>query len=219
MDVAEVVSLEREIAEGGTPLLELMMRAGHAVADAVVRMVSVPDRLVSSPVRVLVLAGAGNNGGDGWVAAARLARHGYDVTLVSRTLAADIKAEPARTAALEAASEDAFAVLAAPGEHVVEDLAFQADVIVDAILGTGFAHADVREPYASWIRLANGARRENDTPVLAVDCPSGLDAQTGKLARDCIEATATVTMLAVKRGLLEDCARAHVGDLFLAALK
>lgn len=76
MDVDEVVALERRIAEGGTPLLTLMTRAGHATADAAAQ-------LAPAGARVLVLVGFGNNGGDGWIAAAELAQRGYDVTLAT----------------------------------------------------------------------------------------------------------------------------------------
>lgn len=85
----------------------------------------------------------------------------------------------------------------------MDDLALKADVIVDALFGTGLAHSEVREPHARWIRSANAARANGGAAIIAVDCPSGLNAQTGAPARECIEADETVTMLAVKRGLLE----------------
>ena len=94
LDVADVAALERLIADDGTPLAELMERAGTAVADTV--RLHVPD-----PAPVVVLAGAGNNGGDGWVAARALAEQDYPVTLVTSDLAERIKAEPARSTALD----------------------------------------------------------------------------------------------------------------------
>ena len=94
LDVEDVVRLERMIAEDGTPLAELMERAGRAVAQKVVDWV--PD-----PAPVTVLAGAGNNGGDGWVAARALAERGYPVTLVTPDIAERLRAEPARATALD----------------------------------------------------------------------------------------------------------------------
>ena len=93
-----------------------------------------------------------------------------------------------------------------------------ASVIVDAILGTGFAHDQVREPYSWWIQLANAARSERGATIIAADGPSGLNAQTGVSVSECIEADVTVTMLAPKVGLLEPAAQSYVGSLMLAPL-
>lgn len=79
LDVAEMVALEQRIASEGTSLLELMMRAGTALAQAV-------EEALAPGYRVVVLAGSGNNGGDGWVAASRLAEAGRSVTLATKTL-------------------------------------------------------------------------------------------------------------------------------------
>lgn len=103
MDVAEVVALEQCIAQEGTSLYTLMTRAGKAVAEAVCQHAPVGSRIV-------VLAGSGNNGGDGWVAAEDLAEQGYNVVLITRAPAAEIKAEPAKTAALKAEETGSFRV-------------------------------------------------------------------------------------------------------------
>ena len=158
MDVAEVAALERRIAEDGTPLATLMERAGAAVADEV--RAWVPD-----PSPVVVLAGSGNNGGDGWVCARSLAEAGYPVTLVAPDLAERLHAEPARTTALAAFSDAAardlpLSVLIAPDADVLADAVDRAEAVVDALLGTGFSGDEVREPYASWIRAANRRRFE-----------------------------------------------------------
>ena len=78
MDVAEVVALEQRIAQEGTSLYTLMTRAGKAVAEAVCQHAPVGSYVV-------VLAGSGNNGGDGWVAAEDLAEQGYNVVLVNES--------------------------------------------------------------------------------------------------------------------------------------
>lgn len=211
LDVAEVVALEQRIAGEGTSLLELMTRAGTSLAQAV-------EKAAASGVRIVVLAGTGNNGGDGWVAASRLAEAGRDVVLATKTPPEELNVEPARTAAMDAMTHGGFEVLVAPDRQQLAEALNSAAVIVDAILGTGFAHNQVREPYDWWIQMANAARNERDACVIAADCPSGLNAQTGEHASECIEADTTVTMLAPKTGLLEASAQPYVGTLMLAPL-
>lgn len=248
LDVDQVAALERAVAADGTPLAELMDRAGRTVAEEV--RAWVPD-----PAPVVVLAGSGNNGGDGWVAARTLAEAGYPVTLVTPDLAERLRAEPARTTALDAFAAAAadglpLSVLIAPDADVLSDAVDRAEAVVDALLGTGFSGDEVREPYASWIRAANrrrfeGARgkgrgrhrkrthergehererrslpaRVKDAPfAVAVDVPSGLSAQTGAVARPTFAADATVTMLAYKPGLVARGAASWTGAVKLAKL-
>ncbi len=222
MDVAEIVALEQRIAQEGTSLYTLMTRAGKAVAEAVRQYAPVGSNVV-------VLAGSGNNGGDGWVAAEDLAARGYNVVLATKAPAAEIKAEPAKTAALKAEEAGSFRVEVGPDRGAIEEELKRADVVVDAILGTGFSHSEVREPYASWIALANevcGRKPECSGKgagevawLIAVDCPSGLNAQMGTAAQVCIRADETITMLAVKTGLLVPEAAPYVGQLRLALLE
>lgn len=211
LDVAEVVALEQRIASEGTSLLELMTRAGMALAQAV-------EKAAAPGGHVVVLAGSGNNGGDGWVAASRLAEAGRDVVLATKSVPEGLGAEPARTAAMNAVAHGEFEVLAAPDRQQLAEALNGAAVIVDAILGTGFAHDQVRQPYDWWIQLANAARNGCDVRIIAADCPSGLNAQTGAHASECIKADTTVTMLAPKTGLLEPDAHPYVGTLALAPL-
>lgn len=211
LDVADVVALEQRVARDGTSLFDLMTRAGTTLACAV-------EEHAVSDAAVVILAGSGNNGGDGWVAARLLAAAGRNVTLVSKSAPEELVAEPARTAALESASTGSFDLAIAPSDAELTRLLDNADVIVDAILGTGFAHDRVREPYATWIRQANEAHRKHGVRIVAADCPSGLSAQTGATASECIAADETVTMIVPKTGLLESQARPYVGTLLLAPL-
>lgn len=237
LNVDEVIALERRIADEGTFLLELMKRAGGALSKCVLEWVSA----VSSVDKIVVLAGSGNNGGDGWVAARILADAGRDVSVVTKAMPDALRAEPARTAALEAigtaralevaeastmsvsvdtidASCCEFKVTVDPDERELKGLLRSADLVIDAILGTGFAHEQVRDPYAMWIDLTNSARQDGGVVVISADCPSGLNAQTGKSAAQCVVADVTVTMIAPKRGLLEPNATRFVGNLLLAPL-
>lgn len=248
LDVSDVTALESMIAADGTPLSELMERAGIAVADEV--RAWVPD-----PSPVVVMAGSGNNGGDGWVAARALGEAGYRVTLVTPDIAERIEAQPARSTAMAVfadANENNLPVnvLVAPDAAVLEDALDEAKAVVDAMLGTGFSGTELREPYAGWIRAANRRRFEGsrgkgrglyrkrrfergdhdrsnrslpvkakDAPfAVAVDVPSGLVAQTGALARPTFVADATVTMLAYKPGLVKPQAQRFTGSIELAHL-
>ena len=248
LDVDEVAALERAIAEDGTPLIELMDRAGRAGSQPR----GAPG---CRPAPVVVLAGSGNSGGDGWVVARTLAEAGYPVTLVASDLAERLHAEPARTTALDAfaqAAEDGLplSVLIAPDADVLADAIDRAEAVVDALLGTGFSGEEVREPYASWIRAANRRRFEGsrgkgrgrhrkrthergdhvrgrrslpakvkDAPfAVAVDVPSGLAAQTGAVARPAFAADMTVTMLAFKPGLVASATAPWTGIVKLAKL-
>lgn len=211
LDIAEVAALEQRIADEGTSLLTLMSRAGSALAH-------MAEKTGHEDGLIVVLAGSGNNGGDGWVAASELAKAGYDVALVTKSVPEELTAEPARSAAMDAILHGGFNVIVAPEKQQLTEVLKGASVVIDAILGTGFAHAQVREPYSWWIQLANAAKEEHDVTVIAADCPSGLHAQTGTAANQCITADITVTMLCPKTGLSKPEAQPYIGTLMLAPL-
>ncbi len=215
-DVCDVVAREKKLEAAGTSLLELMTHAGNSVAHVAHELLTLNGETAEKPM--VILAGSGNNGGDGWVAAEALCRYGHEVILVTKLPPESIDAEPARSAALDAAGHREFELHVSPDEADIERVLSDAGIIVDAILGTGFAHDEVRAPYAHWIRAANAAADEMGVPILSIDAPSGLNAQTGSSALDCIRATATLTMLAVKPGLLAPAAKLYVGELMLAPL-
>ena len=214
LDVADVVELEQMIARMGTDLSTLMDRAGKSVSDLV-------NEQFSSDSKILVFAGSGNNGGDGWVAALDLSRKGFEVCLITTKPAQSLKAEPARTAALEVMNalqnepvKLHVSVLPELGE-LKENLA-TVDCVIDALLGTGFEGQSLRAPLDEWISLIN--ERPSGYCVVAVDVPSGLSAQSGIAASPSVEADETVTMLAMKPGLLGERVRRYVGDLYYADL-
>lgn len=181
----------------------LMEVAGLATAR-------VARSLVGSPLtgrRVCILAGPGNNGGDGLVAARRLA--GWSVAVSVMT------SYP--TAEARGMSADQLRVATRVGVQVNEwnaqsgDALHACDLVVDALLGFGAA-GPPRGRVEEMILSANGAAR----PVLALDVPSGIDAETGATPGACIGAAATVTLALAKTGLLAPAAHANVGRLFLA---
>ncbi len=173
--------------------------------------------------RVAVMAGAGNNGGDGWTAAEVLAEAGCEVTLILPCAVEELSAWPVRDEArriMERLGEPALAglrVVVSPDEGIAHDILLQADVVVDALLGIGFRGVELREPFAAWVAFANEAR-ERGALVVAADVPSGMSAQTGQVADPCVRADVTVTMLAAKPGLLLPASAEYVGKPVYANL-
>ena len=182
---ADVRELDRiAIEEQHIPGIELMNRAGAALFDQLYRRW--PEAR-----RVVVVCGGGNNGGDGYVVARLAKESGFDVTLVA--LSAPEKLECDAATAWRSAQE--FGLTAIP--FFTADVFSNADVIVDAIFGTGLA----REVSGHWAAAIN-AINESDLPVLAADIPSGLNADTGRVMGTAVVAEVTVTFIGVKRGML-----------------
>lgn len=180
---AQTRELDRlAIEEHGIPGIRLMKRAGAAAFEALFERW--PDLQ-----RISVFCGSGNNGGDGYIVAALAAQRNLSVRLIELgkpdRMSADARQARvfARTASVE------FVPFAG-------DLDLSKDIIVDALLGTGF-NGEVREAYAAAITLINKSER----PVLSIDVPSGLASDTGAVANCAIEADLTVTFIAVKQGL------------------
>ncbi len=219
LNVAEVKKLETEIARRGTSLSVLMERAGCALALAAKKAALKLD-LKASP-RIAILCGSGNNGGDGWVAARKLASDGCNVVLISNCDASSIAAEPAKEQAEltehEAEELPTLEMRIAPKKEVVRETLEAVDIAIDAMLGTGFSGTTLREPYASWAEMLNAAHEEG-LLVIAADTPSGLCAQTGRAASPCVKADETITMITSKPGLETPYAFAFCGDVFVAPL-
>src|SRR5215472_13326206 len=154
--------------------------------------------------RVAVLAGSGDNGGDALYAGALLARRGAAVTAI----AAGSRVHPGGTAALrEAGGRVTGDTEAAAG------LIEAADLIVDGLLGIG-GRGGLREPFAGLAARAERARQAGAT-VVAVDLPSGIDADTGAVDGPAVLADVTVTFGALKPGLLIDPGAGHAGTVEL----
>lgn len=204
LNVEDVKAVENGLSKEGVSVSELMRRAGGAVADEVMRLEDIR--------KVAILVGFGNNGGDGWVAAAQLFRHGYDVTVVSPIEPDEIKSDIARLVAQHTRDAEVPIVVGPPREDL-EQLLEDSDLIVDAMLGTGF-HGEPKAPFDIWINTVNAS----EAPVIAVDVPSGLSAQTGHAPGECIIADETLTMLCLKPGLISDMGRDVTGGIVVAPL-
>jgi hydroxyethylthiazole kinase-like uncharacterized protein yjeF len=183
----------------GIPALTLMDRAGRGVADAAAA-------LAGSRGRVVVVCGAGNNGGDGYVAARLLRASGRDARVMALVPA-------------ERLSPDARAVreLAERAGVPIDDgvpgslPAGAGDVVVDAIFGTGLGRPP-EGAFAAAIGAIEAARGAG-AAVLAVDVPSGLSADTGRPLGACVRADRTVTFAFQKRGLAVHPGLALAGDV------
>jgi ADP-dependent NAD(P)H-hydrate dehydratase / NAD(P)H-hydrate epimerase len=162
-----------------------------------------------------VLAGSGDNGGDALYAGALLARRGAAVMAV----AAAPKAHAGGLAELRAAGGRVIGDPA--GQREAADAMARADLIIDGLLGIG-GRGGLREPFAGLARLAEQARyggrpglpRAGAT-VVAVDLPSGIDADTGTVEGPAVRADVTVTFGAIKPGLLIDPGAGHAGTVEL----
>jgi hydroxyethylthiazole kinase-like uncharacterized protein yjeF len=146
--------------------------------------------------RVVVLAGSGDNGGDALYAGARLARRGA----VVRAVSAGSRIHHGGAAALRAAGGR----ITGADDPAVPAIIDRADLIIDGMLGIG-GHGGLREPYSSLAGRAAAAR----ATVVAVDLPSGIDADTGTVSGPAVAADVTVTFGTYKPGLLIDPGASH----------
>lgn len=200
----DVKSVEVALTREGVSVSELMHRAGYAAAQEVLELGDVDN--------VVVLVGLGNNGGDGWVASEALRMRGVNVKVVSPIEPDGLVGDLARQVAQSAIKSGVPAVVG-PSRDELEALLATCDVVLDCMLGTGF-HGDVRAPFDIWIECVNACAAR----VVAVDVPSGLSSQTGHAGSACVIADMTVTMLALKPGLLADDGRDVCGAIVVAPL-
>lgn len=186
-------SLDRlAMEEAGISGAALMENAGRAVFDAIhTRFDPLPGK------RIVICAGTGNNGGDGFVAARLLHLAGASVSVHLAGDAASIKGDAERNYRL-----------ALQMGLIANRLPEQADVKVDALLGTGSTGAP-RERYAEAIRWMNGS----PGPTVAVDIPSGINSDSGDAAGDAVNAALTVTFGYPKLGLFLRDGVDSVGEL------
>ncbi len=181
----------------GIPGLTLMRRAASAcVRETLARYPQVRT--------ITVVCGSGNNAGDGYIVAGLLAEKNIEVQVL-------IAGDPS---GLTADGQSAYQFcLQSTAVLVDADAPITGEVLIDALLGIGLS-GDVRDHYASVIRAMNATHR----PVVAVDIPSGLCADTGRVLGDAVVATITVTFIGAKRGLYTHEGCDHAGLVVLDEL-
>lgn len=183
----------------GATLAALMERAGEACFNAI-------RHRWQNKQRLLILCGRGNNGGDGYVIARLARQQSYGVQLVQIGNPDTLQSEAAQ-------ARDKW--LQSGGKIIPFDEANleQADIIVDALLGTGL-NRNVEAPYDHVIQVINQLHK----PVCAVDLPSGLDANTGRVLGCAVKAEISVSFVARKQGMYTGKAPDYVGEIIFDEL-
>lgn len=206
----------RAIEELGIPGIVLMENAGINATDVVTGMLE-----ARGGDAVAVVCGGGNNGGDGYVIARHLINAGRRAVVFSAADPAGLSGDAATNHAVCRAM--GVPVLRIDDERSLAEHApklASADVVVDALLGTGFEADRGLRPYAAAVVSAiNAAGAAEPAPlVLAVDVPSGLDCDTGVASDPTVRADATATFVALKRGFSAEPARAVLGEVFVLGI-
>lgn len=188
------------IRDFGIPGIVLMENAGRGAAEVLVQL--------GIGGRVVVWCGKGNNGGDGFVLARHLAIGGYQAHVRLFAMPTDLRGDAAMAHRMLSSCTATFDT--SDPNHLSPDLVEelgQADWVVDGLFGTGL-QGPIRSPWDGVVRLMN----DHGKRVLALDLPSGLDANTGAADGMVVRATHTVTFAALKPGLLVEAARPYVGE-------
>ena len=205
----EVRAIDRRaIDEFSLTGLVLMENAGRGAAEQLVSLG------IDGPV--IVCAGEGNNGGDGFVIARHLELLDYDVRVLLFANPSDLSGDAAANwRILEAAETPRVVFGRQPALSDIDHALSHVDWIVDALLGTGTI-GEVREPYRTAISAINRSARK----VLAVDLPSGLDCDIGQPIEMLVDGTAvcvradhTATLVAHKRGFANSNSKAFTGEV------
>ena len=197
---AQVRELDRiAIQERNIPGFELMSRAGYEVFQCI------RDKWPDAR-SIAVFCGSGNNAGDGYIIARLALEAGLKVTVYSLAGPANLKGDA--LAAYRKYSEVKGAVIPFQPEQMID-----AEVIVDALLGTG-----LDRPVTGLYAVAIHAINQSPARVIAVDIPSGLNADTGNVMGCTVKADCTVTFIGLKQGLFTGYAAEYCGEIFYASL-
>jgi NAD(P)H-hydrate epimerase len=217
MSAEAMTGADRRAQALGMPEERLMEHAGTAVAAAVKALAADLDRWDNGPI--VIFAGPGNNGGDGFVAARRLALAGGDVVVVF--VASENRPKGATSARNwdRIARDAGIRIVHAP---VARDLGIlgqgidKAAVVVDALLGTG-VRGVLRDPVRSAVDVIRRAS-SSGVPVVAVDTPTAVDLSSGEPSDPAVRADLTVTFHRPKLGLLTRRGAAHAGKVLVAPI-
>ncbi len=217
-DTSSMQALDRFSIESlGIPGEILMESAGRAVLERILvrRRSALARRTGEAEREVLVVCGGGNNGGDGLVVARHLHQLGVPVRVVAvsgrAAFRGDAAANLARAMAAGLAVQEGDDAIGQAAEHRPA-----AGIIVDAVFGTGLNRV-VEGRAGDWIRRINDAR-SSGAYVIAVDLPSGLEADTGAVLGVAVAADETVTIELAKPGLAQEPGRGLAGRIWLAPI-
>lgn len=208
VNAEEMKQIDVEASEEyGVPGIVLMDNAAKAVADAAL------DMLADAEEKVLVLCGKGNNGGDGFGAARWLQSYGISVKcLLVGAEQTQISGDAAIELAMFTKAGGHITCIRSDEDELLAEVAVaKADLIIDAMLGTGFS-GELKPMYRKMCQLVN----ESGKAVLAVDIPTGVNADDGSVCADAVLADETVTMALLKTGLLLYPGKEHAGRIVVA---
>ncbi|MFZ2949077.1 MAG: NAD(P)H-hydrate dehydratase [Desulfuromonadaceae bacterium] len=194
----------RATSEYGIPGAQLMERAGRCCAEEIIAGFGQNGSAV-------VMAGKGNNGGDGYVIARLLGQKGWSVKVIILADRLQITGDAAANLGKLPDSVVSFCPREGQLSALHREEIFQADVIVDALLGTGLC-STVSGVYLEAVNLMNASSR----PVVAVDIPSGIDGTTGRVLGNAVRAYLTVTFACAKLGHVLHPGAEHGGRLVVA---
>ena len=200
---------EYTINEKHVPSQHLMERAARAAIE-VLRDEAV--FALNHKTRIIVLCGSGNNGGDGFAMARFLFNEGLDVTVCYAGTWQDGVPHTKKMSAECARQYTLWYNAGGQTLSILPELRPDRTIVVDALFGIGLCR-EITGLTADWIEKVNESVIGNKTPVLAVDVPSGVHADTGKILGTAIRATVTATIAYPKTGLLLYPAAAHIGKL------
>lgn len=211
VSVEEMIAVEKQANESGLSYDDMMENAGRGLAETIHEQYG-----FLADEGVLALVGSGNNGGDALVALSYLAQEGWRVS--AYLVSSRPESDPLVKRFLATGGEFIQAEKDKDRKHLNRMLAANS-VLLDGVLGTGIKlplRGNIKDILAH-IQLQIFER--DDPPVIiAVDCPSGVDSQTGEVAAETLPADLTVTMAAVKQGLLKFPAYEIIGDLHLVGI-
>lgn len=195
------------IKDLGIPGVVLMENAGLRVLEAIREIIGHPRGK-----KVVIFAGKGNNGGDGFVVARHLLNEGSEVKVLLFADICEITGDAkVNLNILQSMGQKIFSINSPNSLNIVRLAVTYTDLVVDAIFGTGFK-GRVPEHHANVIDIINASEK----PVVSVDIPSGLEANTGRVNGACVRAASTVTFAYAKIGLLVRQGPEYTGKLTVA---
>jgi NAD(P)H-hydrate epimerase len=201
--------IEQEADNSGLSYEKMMENAGHNLSKEVLQLAYAQND--EEEIQVLGLVGPGNNGGDTLVGLTHLAEKGWTARayLIHRKVAGD-----ALIKRLEEASGEVYPADKDDNFHQLQAFLESADVVLDGVLGTGIK-LPLKDEFGLVLAAVQGIVTEMEWPpyIIAVDCPSGIDCDSGQAAPQTVPANATVTMAAIKQGLLKLPAYDLIGEL------
>src|SRR5215469_2368537 len=198
----------RAVEDVGIPPVILMESAGRATADLVRDFL---EDVHGDPIRIAVVAGPGNNGGDALVAARYLMQLGFEPDIYMAAKREDCNDLCRAQLEIIESLGASISFLREQSPEFFRSGLRSAYLVIDGLLGTG-ASGPLREAYRTWVNEINIADRD----VIAVDIPTGIDPSSGMVPGPAVSATATVTMAAPKVGMLLYPAASYVGELWVA---